>query len=135
MIQSVDSVKLLNEINKRAAGIEKVQKVLLQINIGKEPQKSGLDLGDVEKVLIHANELQNVKVIGFMCIPPYVDFNKRSTFFRAMKFIFEEMKSKNFSNVDLKVLSMGMSGDYNYALGEGTTMVRIGTFIFGERAY
>ncbi|WMW25098.1 YggS family pyridoxal phosphate-dependent enzyme [Methanolobus sediminis] len=138
VIQSVDSLKVAQEIDNRAEDFNKIQEIYLQINIGSEPQKSGFDLDDIRQEIDKIALFKNVRVTGMMCIPPYVSPEQARPYFRKMKALFDELKAEThgkYSNIDLKELSMGMSGDYRVAIEEGATTVRIGSAIFGERNY
>lgn len=135
VIQSVDSLKVIQEIDRKAEDIGKVQKVFLQINIGNEPQKFGFGTDEIGQVIKEIRALKNVHVKGLMCIPPFVPPEKARPYFRKMKALFDEMKQENRGNIDIQELSMGMSGDYKVAIEEGATMVRIGSGIFGKRDY
>jgi len=126
MIQSLDSVKLAKKIDKEAAKIGKTQDVLIQINIGKEEQKYGILLEEVDEFVKKLKRMKNIKIKGFMCIAPYfTDPEKTRPYFRKMKGIFDKY---NF-----EILSIGMTNDYKIAVEEGSTMVRIGTGVFGPR--
>ena len=136
VIQSVDSLKVAQEIDKRAEDARKIQDIFLQVNIGDEPQKSGFKIDGIRQEITEISLLKNVRVTGMMCIPPYVPPEQARPYFRKMKALFDELKAETqgkFDNIDLKKLSMGMSGDYRVAIEEGATMVRIGSAIFGER--
>jgi len=135
LIQSADSLKVIKEIDKRADKTGKVQDVLLQVNIGDEPQKYGFGLDEMESVMPEIHSLDNVRVRGLMCIPPFVPPKQARPYFRKMKALFDDMKEKytNGDNIDIEELSMGMSNDYVVAIEEGATMVRVGSAIFGER--
>jgi len=123
MIQSVDRIKIINTIDKEAKKIKKIIPILIQINIGNEPQKSGCDIKDLPDLIDTASSLQNVKLVGFMCIPPA---GKDPTpYFKKM----EELKR----SYDVKILSMGMSDDYEKAIEYGSNMIRLGAVIFGPR--
>jgi hypothetical protein len=138
VIQSVDSLKVAQEIDKRAEAIDKIQEIFLQVNIGNEPQKHGFKLEELRPEINEIALLKNVRVTGMMCIPPYVSPEQARSYFKEMKALFDEIKietQEKFDNVDLKELSMGMSGDYRVAIEEGATMVRIGSAIFGDRKY
>ena len=135
VIQSGDSLKLIRNINRRARAIDKVQKVYLQVNIGNEPQKHGFGLEEIKNAINEIRSLRNVRVEGFMCIPPFVPPEETRSYFRNMNTLFDEMKQENRDNIDIRELSMGMSGDYRIAIEEGATMVRVGSAIFGERKY
>ncbi|WP_135611613.1 YggS family pyridoxal phosphate-dependent enzyme [Methanococcoides sp. AM1] len=135
VIQSVDSLKLIQDIDKKAKDIDKVQKVFLQINIGNEPQKFGFGSDEIGQVLTEIHSLKNVDVKGLMCIPPYVSPEQTRSYFKKMKALFDEMKQVDQDNIDIQELSMGMSNDYRIAIEEGATMVRVGSAIFGNRIY
>ncbi|MGM0771095.1 MAG: YggS family pyridoxal phosphate-dependent enzyme [Halobacteriota archaeon] len=135
VIQSVDSLKVAEEINKRAGEIGKVQKIFLQVNIGNEPQKYGFSTDEIADAIKDIRTLSNIHVRGLMCIPPFVPAEEARPYFRKMKAIFDELKKENWGNIDIQELSMGMTGDYKVAIEEGTTMVRIGSGIFGKRDY
>ena len=125
LIQSVDSLKLAKEIDKRARQINKIQDILVEVNIGKEPQKYGIMPDETLNFVKEISNLENIVVKGLMCMPP-LHKNPRP--------YFKEMK-KTYDNSKLEILSMGMSNDYKIAIEEGSTMIRIGTLIFGERKY
>lgn len=123
LIQTVDSIKLAREIDKRAKEINKIQDVLIQVNIGREPQKFGIDPEDTLEFIEQLKQFQNINVKGLMCIHPYGQ--DPTPYFKEMKKIFDK--------THLEILSMGMSSDYITAIEEGSTMVRVGTKIFGAR--
>lgn len=135
VIQSVDSLKLIQDINKKARAMNKVQKVFLQVNIGSEPQKFGFTENEITQVFTEIPALKNIHVQGLMCIPPFDSPEETRYYFMRMKVLFDELQQKNQDNIDIRELSMGMSGDYKVAIEEGATMVRIGSSIFGERKY
>ncbi|AKB17191.1 MULTISPECIES: YggS family pyridoxal phosphate-dependent enzyme [unclassified Methanosarcina] len=135
LIQSVDSLKLIRDINRRAGDINKVQKVFLQVNIGNESQKYGFGPDEVKKAINEIHSLGNVRLEGLMCIPPFLPSEQTRFYFRKMKVLFDEMKQENRDNINIRELSMGMSNDYRISIEEGATMVRVGTAIFGERKY
>ncbi len=135
LIQSVDSLKVIRDINRRARDIDKVQKVFLQVNIGNESQKYGFGPDEVKRAINEIHSLGNLRLEGLMCIPPFLPPEETRPYFRKMKTLFDEMKQENRDNIDIRELSMGMSNDYRIAIGEGATMVRVGSAIFGERKY
>lgn len=135
VIQSIDSLKLIRNIDRRARDIDKVQRVYLQVNIGSEPQKYGFGPDELKNAIKEIRSLRNVRVEGLMCIPPFVSPEQTRSYFRKMKALFDEMKPENRDNIDIRTLSMGMSGDYRIAIEEGATMVRVGSAIFGKRKY
>lgn len=134
LIHSVDSVKLAEEIQSRASKIEKVQDVLIQVNVANEIQKYGIPKTDLPEVLEALSKMPNIRVCGLMNIAPLVDDPELlRKDFREMKKLFDSLSSYSYSNVTPIHLSMGMSGDYEIALEEGSNMIRIGTKIYGER--
>ncbi|MCC4770846.1 YggS family pyridoxal phosphate-dependent enzyme [Methanosarcina sp. DH2] len=135
VIQSIDSLKLIRNIDRRARDIGKVQRVYLQVNIGNEPQKYGFRLHEIKNAIKEIRSLRNVRVEGLMCIPPFVPPEQTRSYFRKMKALFDEMKQENRDNIDIRTLSMGMSSDYRIAIEEGATMIRVGSAIFGKRKY
>ncbi|AAM03937.1 YggS family pyridoxal phosphate-dependent enzyme [Methanosarcina acetivorans] len=135
VIQSIDSMKIIRDIDRRARDIGKVQKVYLQVNIGNEPQKYGFGPDEIKNAITEIRSLRNVRVEGLMCIPPFVPPEQTRPYFKKMKALFDEMKQENRDNIDIRTLSMGMSGDYRIAIEEGATMVRVGSAIFGKREY
>lgn len=135
VIQSVDSLKLIQEIDKKARAINKIQKVFLQVNIGNEPQKFGFADNEIARVLTEIHTIKNIHVQGLMCIPPFESPEETRSYFKRMKVLFDEMQQKKHDNIDIQELSMGMSSDYRIAIQEGATMVRIGSSIFGNRKY
>lgn len=139
LIHAVDSLRLLVEINKQAEKNERVINCLLQVYIAKEESKFGLDEKELEELLNSDQfaELNNIKVVGLMGMATNTDNEEvvRKEF-KSLKALFEELKSKyNSDKVELKELSMGMTGDYKIALEEGSTMIRVGSAIFGSRNY
>ena len=129
LIHSVDSLKLLNEINKRATKAEKTINCLIQIKIAKEENKFGFDINEIDSVLEYAKNLTNVKIKGFMGMSTFTD-NKEiiENEFSTLKKVFDDKKSQEF-----KILSMGMSNDYEVAINNGSNMIRLGSIIFGKR--
>ena len=139
LIHSVDSLKLLKEIDKEAKKNERIIQVLLQVYIAKEESKFGLDEDEL-RALLHDEafaKLDSVKIVGLMGMATYTDDEAQiRAEFRFLKNLFESLQNEALpSNVELKELSMGMSGDYLLAQEEGSTMVRVGSAIFGERNY
>jgi len=133
LIHSVDSLKLARELNQQAKKVNKIQDVLIQINISKEPSKSGSDIENAANLIKDIVLFENLTVKGFMAMPPF--FNnpeKTRPYFTALRNLRDQIQ-KDFPGVDLNELSMGMTGDFEVAIEEGATFVRIGTAIFGER--
>ncbi len=135
MIESVDSIKLANAIDKEFKKVDAVANVLVEVNIGKEESKSGTEPEMLDELIYQIAELPNVKIKGLMTIPPICDDNEVRAYFSKMHKAFEDIKSKHINNVDMDILSMGMSGDYELAVLEGSNIVRIGSAIFGARKY
>ena len=133
MIETVDSLELAQEIDKRSRQINKVMPVLIEVNSGREPQKSGVLPEEVEGLIRVISELSNVKVMGLMTMGPLYDNpEKIRPYLAATKALFEHLKCFNIINVELKYLSMGMSASYKIALQEGANIVRVGTRIFED---
>jgi pyridoxal phosphate enzyme (YggS family) len=134
MIETVDSVGIANEINRRCAQIGKVMPVLIEVNSGREPHKSGVFPEDVESLIKAISTLENIKVTGLMTMGPRFGTPEDSRpYFVETRKIFERMKEVNLPNVEMKDLSMGMTNSYRIAIEEGANIVRIGNKIFGER--
>ena len=131
MIHSLDRLSLAEEIEKRASAREKVIEVLIQVNIADEEQKFGMSKEEVPVFLEKMQDFPHLKVMGLMLIAPNYE-NKEDVrpIFKEMYTLFSEMKEKKLSHVEMKYLSMGMSGDYSIAVEEGANMVRIGSAIF-----
>lgn len=136
LIHSLDSLKLAKEIQKEAAKKDVIAQVLIEVNVAQEESKFGLR---VEEVIPFINEIStypNLHVNGLMTIAPYVENPEDNReIFRTLKQLSLDIISKNIDNIDMNVLSMGMTNDYKVAVEEGATMVRVGTAIFGARNY
>ena len=132
-IQSVDRIELANEISRLAQKKNIVQDVLIEVNIGSEPQKGGAEPDKLNEFLSSISRLPGIRVDGLMCIPPAVDGENVRRYFAMMRELFEKAKGYDMPNVFMNTLSMGMSGDYRAAVAEGATMVRVGRALFGER--
>lgn len=135
LIHSLDSVKLLKEIEKRYSKAELTADVLIEINIGREENKTGILEEDLNELLGECQKCKNVKVKGLMAIIPIGNENNNRCYFRKMKKIFDDLKSKNLKNIEMEYLSMGMTHDYEIAISEGANIVRVGEGIFGKRNY
>jgi len=134
LIHSVDSLKLAAELHKQAKKINKIQDVLIQINIAEETTKSGIQVEESIGIIREISRFDNVAIKGLMTMPPYFNApEKVKPFFKALRELREDIKKKNIPNVSMAELSMGMTGDFEVAIQEGATLVRIGTAIFGER--
>ena len=136
MIETVDSVEIAEEINKRCAQAGKIMPVLIEINSGREKQKSGVMPEDAEELVREISSLPHIKIMGLMTMGPrFGNPENARPYFIATKEIFERLKNLNLPNVEMKYLSMGMTNSYRVALEEGANMVRLGSKIFGEREY
>ena len=136
LIQSVDSVKLLNAIQKEAASQGIVQDILLEVNIAQEESKSGFQAWEIQSICESMNDYPNVFVKGLMAIPPICQNpGENRKFFQEMYNLSVDITAKKYDNVWVRILSMGMSGDYQDAIKCGSTMIRVGTAIFGARDY
>lgn len=136
LIHSVDSFSLLQEIEKQAARRDLVQDVLLEINIAGEDSKSGMEASRLPEMLEMAAPLEHVRILGLMAIPPICsDPEENRPYFAKMRQLFVDNAGKKYDNSLMKCLSMGMSSDFETAITEGATMVRVGTAIFGRRDY
>ncbi|UCD54192.1 MAG: YggS family pyridoxal phosphate-dependent enzyme [Dehalococcoidia bacterium] len=136
MIETVDSVEIAKEIDKRCAQIGKIMPVLIEINSGREEQKAGVFPEKAEHLVREISTYQNIKVIGLMTMGPRVGNPEDSRpYFVETKKIFKTIKKLDLLNVEMRYLSMGMTNSYKVALEEGANIVRIGSRIFGERSY
>ena len=136
LIHSVDSVHLAKEIEKEAAKKDVVVKVLIEVNIAQEESKFGIREDEVYSLIDAIKDMPHVHVMGLMTIAPFVDNPEENrVYFRKMHQLLLDIKSKCIDNIDMSVLSMGMTNDYEIAVEEGATMIRVGTAIFGARNY
>lgn len=136
LIHSVDSLKLANEIQKEAAKKQITAQILIEVNVAQEASKFGLHVEEVLPFVEQIATYPNIHVNGLMTIAPFVeDPEENRNYFRALKQLSLDITSKNIDNIDMNVLSMGMTNDYRVAIEEGATMVRVGTAIFGTRNY
>ncbi|AQM59610.1 YggS family pyridoxal phosphate-dependent enzyme [Clostridium baratii] len=135
LIHSLSSVKLLNKIEDLYSKKNLTANTLIQINIGREESKSGVLLEDLEELIENVENCNNVKVKGIMVIIPKGDEESNRNYFRKTHEIFSDLGKREFKNITMEVLSMGMTHDYKIAVEEGSNMVRVGTGIFGERNY
>ncbi|MBA2249147.1 MAG: YggS family pyridoxal phosphate-dependent enzyme [Chitinophagaceae bacterium] len=136
LVQGVDSLKLLQEINKQAAKNERIINCLLQIYIATEETKFGLNEDELDDIFGNAQlkDLKNIKICGFMGMASFSDdLQKVRNEFRYLKTLYNSYSQLSITNCNLSILSMGMSADYKIAIEEGSNMVRIGSLIFGER--
>ena len=133
LIHSVDTLKLARELNKQANKVNKIQDVLIQINISEEPSKSGSDIENAVNLIKNIVLFENLYIKGLMAMPPFFnDPEKSRPYFIALRNLRDQIQ-KDFPGVVLDELSMGMTDDFEVAIEEGATLVRIGTAIFGER--
>jgi len=131
MIETIDSLELALELDKRCASIDKVMPILIEVNIAREPQKSGLDPDIVEDTIRAISQLRYVRVMGLMTMGPVVnDPEELRPYFKEMKDLFDQIKNLQIPNTEIKYLSMGMSDSYKVAIEEGANIVRIGTKLF-----
>ena len=136
MIQSVDSVRLAAEISKRSEAADIVTPCLVEVNIGEEESKSGISFNQLYELVHEISLMKGIKVDGLMTIPPICDDMKvLDKYFSKMHRLFIDIKDKKLDNVDMSILSMGMSSDYERAILNGSTLVRVGTALFGHRIY
>ena len=134
LIHSVDSLKLARELDKQAAKVDKTQQILVQVNISGEDTKSGISADEAPRLIAEIGRLKNIAVKGLMTMPPYFyQPEKVQPFFAALRNLRDQMREQSLPDVSLDELSMGMTGDFEVAIKEGATLVRIGTAIFGER--
>lgn len=136
LIHSVDSVELMQAIDKQAQKLGIIQDILIEINTGGESTKSGLAPEELSSALYEASKLPGIRVRGLMTIPPIcVDGTENIPFFQLLKQLFVDNSEKKYDNVYMDFMSMGMSGDFETAIACGSNMIRVGTAIFGQRAY
>lgn len=136
MIESVDSVKLATEINRVSKNKGLITNILVEVNVGKEDSKSGIYIEQLEDLLNEIALMSNIKVKGLMTIPPICDSEKEvSQYFSTMYQSFIDIRDKKIDNIDMEILSMGMSGDFEAAIANGSNIVRVGSSIFGARKY
>jgi len=134
LIHSVDSLELAKEIDKQAAKIGKVQDVLIEVSISGEASKAGVAPENAAALIKDAAKLKNISIKGLMTIPPFSDSPEDSRpYFKKLRELSESVARENITGVSMKELSMGMSGDFEVAIEEGATIVRVGTAIFGSR--
>lgn len=136
LIHSVDSLRLAETIDKEAQKKGIVVDILLEVNVAQEESKFGLSVSEVLPLLEAIRDLHHIHVCGLMTIAPYVDDpEKNRNIFAQLKKLSVDITEKNIDNIDVGILSMGMTNDFEVAIEEGATMIRVGTAIFGERQY
>lgn len=136
MIETIDSVRLAKEVNKQCAKLEKTMPVLIEINSGKESNKTGVLPENVMALIQQINNLSNLQILGLITMGPrFGNPEDARPYFKTTKALFEQIKKLKIPGVEMRYLSMGMSNSYQIAIDEGANMVRIGTKLFGERDY
>lgn len=136
LIHSVDSLRLAEEISRLSVKKDISTDVLIEVNIAEEESKFGTSREDAVSLVTEASKLPGIHICGLMTIAPYVeDPEENRKYFREIKKLSVDIAKRNIDNVSMNILSMGMTGDYEVAIEEGATMVRVGTGIFGERDY
>ncbi|MFC2035263.1 YggS family pyridoxal phosphate-dependent enzyme [Chloroflexota bacterium] len=134
MIETVDSVEIAREIDKRCAQIDKIMLVLIEVNSGREKQKTGVLPDGVEQLAKEISTFQNMRLVGLMTIGPRFGNPEDSRpYFKETRKIFEKIRKLNLPNIEMKYLSMGMTNTYEVAIEEGANIVRLGSKIFGEK--
>lgn len=136
LIHSVDSLHLAEEIDKNATKNGYVQNILIEVNVACEDTKFGVTVDECEVLVREISKLKSVKIKGLMTIAPFVENPEENReFFAKLRQLSVDLKNKNIDNIDMDILSMGMTNDYEVAVEEGATLVRVGTGIFGTRIY
>lgn len=136
LIHSVEDLELANEINKRALKNNITVNVLIELNIGEEDSKFGIDEKSVYEFVKSMEQYENIRVLGLMTVAPFCEDPEEVRWvFKKMKEIFDKISAMNLRNVEMKYLSMGMTNDFEIAIEEGANIIRIGTAIFGARNY
>ena len=134
LIHSVDSLKLATALDRYAEKIDRVQPILIQVNVAREDSKSGIYAEEALPLVKAVAGMKNISLRGLMTIPPYFNApEKVRPFFAALRELRDRIRKEGIANIEMNELSMGMTGDFEAAIEEGATMVRIGTAIFGER--
>jgi hypothetical protein len=136
LIHSVESLSLAEEINKRAGKNNLIAKVLIELNIGEEESKFGINEEDVYDFITSMEQFENIKVLGLMTVAPFCENPEDVRWvFKKMKNIYDKISNMSLKNAEMKYLSMGMTNDFEIAIEEGSNIIRIGTAIFGARKY
>ncbi len=134
LIHSVDSVKLAREIDKQSKKVDKIQNILIQVNVADESTKSGASIQNTLNLIKEISNFKNLAVKGLMTMPPFFNApEKVRPFFKDLRKLRDQFRKEAVQNVVMDELSMGMTGDFEVAIEEGATLVRIGTALFGER--
>ena len=136
LIHSVDSIRLAEQIEKEYAKADEIANILIEVNMAQEESKFGITSEETEQLVREIAKFEHIRIKGLMTIAPYTeDPESNRDYFREIKKLSVDIRDKNIDNVSMSVLSMGMTGDYQVAVEEGATLVRVGTGIFGERNY
>lgn len=136
LIHSVDSIRLAEQIETEAEKAGRDVDILIQVNVAEEDTKFGLSIGETESTIRDIAKFEHVHIKGLMTIAPFTENSESNRkYFKKLKQLSVDIKGKNIDNVCMECLSMGMTGDYEVAIEEGATLVRVGTGIFGERNY
>ena len=136
LIHSIDSLRLAEAVNAEAKKHDRIMPVLVEVNVAQEESKSGFLVEETEEAIREIAKLSNIRVEGLMTIAPFVEnAEENRQYFVKLRKLSVDIAAKNIDNVTMHHLSMGMTGDYEVAIEEGATMVRVGTGIFGERNY
>lgn len=136
LIHSVDSIRLAKQIDEESKKAGIITKILVEVNAAGEESKFGITVDEALPFVEEVSKMQNIKVCGLMTIAPYVENPEENRiYFQKLRQLKVDISKKNIDNVSMDILSMGMTGDYEVAIEEGATLVRVGTGIFGERMY
>lgn len=136
LIHSLENMRLAEALDKEAKKRKAIVDVLVEVNVAKEDSKFGIKPEDAEGFIRQVSEFENIRIKGLMTVAPYTDIPEENRkYFKELKKIMVDLNRKNIHNVNMSVLSMGMTGDYEVAIEEGATLVRVGTGIFGNRNY
>ncbi|MBU3126605.1 YggS family pyridoxal phosphate-dependent enzyme [Clostridium tagluense] len=135
LIHSLDSIRLLQEIEKQYGAKDEIASVLIQVNIGKEDAKTGIAVSEIDSLIQACEKCNNIKVKGLMATIPIGNVEDCRMYFNEMKGMFDNLKTFKYKNVSMEFLSLGMSGDFEIALQAGSNMIRLGEKIFGRREY
>jgi len=135
LIHSLDSIRLLREIEKQYVAKDEIANLLIQVNIGKENTKTGIAAEDIDTFIKECEKCSNIKIKGLMATIPIGNAKDCRMYFDKMKSMFDNLKTFSFKNVSMEFLSLGMSGDFEIAIEAGANMIRLGEKIFGKRDY
>ncbi|HEX2937479.1 MAG TPA: YggS family pyridoxal phosphate-dependent enzyme [Ruminiclostridium sp.] len=136
MIQSVDSLRLAQEIERQSEKADRIMDILIEVNIGGEESKSGISEQQLPELIDNIRGFSHIRVKGLMAIPPFCEEKEKTRpYFAKMHKLFIDNAAKKSDNINMSILSMGMSSDFDVAIEEGSTLIRVGTKIFGKRKY